>query len=96
MNIRKILNYFFGGGTKAHTNIRGVHEAMGQEKALALAKSGKKVSRMKEKPNGWFVEWDANDKVFREGILGNRTRNLYVPTEHLADSVSSDWFVLNG
>jgi len=94
MNIRKILNYFFGGGTKAHTNIRGVHEAMGQEKALALAKSGKKVSRMKEKPNGWFVEWDDIDKVFREGIKGSKTRKLYVPEDNPADYVSADWYIV--
>lgn len=93
--IRQILNWLHPSPKNKRPNVTGVHEAMGWERAGRTAMVfDRKISRFNEKPDGWFVEWDETDGVFREGVLGSKTRRLYVIDDHLADYVSADWYVL--
>ena len=76
-------------------NVTGVHEAIGWDMARSLAFNlNKKISRFNEKPDGWFVEWDDTDRVFREGIKGSKTRRRYVINDYPADYVSCDWYIV--
>ena len=91
--IKWILNWL-GAGSPRKENVTGAHQARSWSDAEKIVKLGYKVSRFKEKPVGWFVEWDDVDKVFREGRQGSKTRKLYVPEDNPADMVSCDWYIL--
>ena len=92
--IKWILNWL-GAGSPKKQNVTGVHNARSWSDAEKIAKLGYyKVSRFNEKPDGWFLEWDEVDKVFREGIKGSKTRKLYVPEDYPADYVSCDWYIV--
>ena len=92
--IRQILNWFHPSQKNKRPNVTGVHNAVGWAKAKKAAMVfDRKISRFNEKPKGWFVEWDEKEGVFREGILGKKTRRLYVIDDHPADYVSADWYV---
>ena len=100
MNIfKRIWNRFnnaLGGGTKATSHVTGIHNAMSWSDAEfeMVVQPRNRVSRFKEKPNGWFLEWDDKDQIFVEGIKGSEKRKLYAPKDHPADMIACDWYVV--
>ena len=92
MGLWNWFNKVFGGGTKAHTNIKwetGSPNGMTYEQAFEKAKDGFKIGR---------IDWYSGKQLYYQDELMVRIIykngsgvSPYIPTE--ADKISSDWYV---
>ena len=90
------FNKVFGGGTKAHTNITGVHETMGWNDVKAAVIAGKHVHRWawsKENPDYDYMWLQMDGEVLMIRLKNGQDKPLKILVQ---DMVSADWYVCGG
>ena len=91
--IRNFLAWL--SGSEGHTNIRDKSAPMAWPEAEKVMLAGEKVRNVMW-PTRRFVEWDAIDKVFRCGVVGSKTRTLYIPEADMQGQTSVVWVITGG
>ena len=92
--IRNFLAWL--SGSTGHTNISDKSAPMAWPEAEKVMLAGGKVRNVLDKGIGRFIEWDAIDKVFREGVAGSKTRTLYIPEADMQGQTSVVWVITGG